>query len=108
MRNIKDQKLLYHLTCLDNVPSILDQGLLPRSKVDRFTDVADSEIIRSRQDLHLEHKVPFHFFAGNPFDGRVQKDHPGKQFVLFTVHRDVAAGNNWEVIPCHPPCLRYF
>ena len=102
MRNIKEQKLIYHLTCLDNVPAILDQGLLPRSQVTRFTDVADSEILSGRANLGLEHKVPFHFFAGNPFDGRVQKDHPDKEFVLFTVHRELAAGNNWEIIPFHP------
>ena len=102
MADIKDQKLLYHLTSLNNVPAILDQGLLPRSQVQRFTDVADKEILKDRERLGLEHKVPFHFFAGNPFDGRVQKDHPDDEFVLFAVHRNIAAGNNWQIIPCHP------
>jgi RNA:NAD 2'-phosphotransferase (TPT1/KptA family) len=29
--NIRDGKLLYHLTALDNLPSIIKNGLVPRS-----------------------------------------------------------------------------
>ena len=67
MADIKKQSLIYHLTSLENVPSILDQGLLPRSELTRFTDVADGDILSSREGLNLQNYVPFHFFARNPF-----------------------------------------
>ena len=55
--DIKKQSLIYHLTSLDNVPSILDQGLLPRSELTRFTDVADGDILSSREGLNLCHPL---------------------------------------------------
>jgi hypothetical protein len=64
--------------------------------------VADPEIIDGRGEHGLERYVPFHWFARNPFDGRVQRDHPGKTFVLITVRRTLAARENWPVIPRHP------
>ncbi|WP_276784196.1 DarT ssDNA thymidine ADP-ribosyltransferase family protein [Thalassolituus oleivorans] len=102
--DIKDQKLLYHLTDLDNLPSIFQRGLQPRSALlrDGFKDIADAEILEGRSKQQLDDYVPFHFFAGNPFDGRVQKDHPDGRFVLITVRRDIAKANNWKIIPTHP------
>ena len=84
--DIRAKKLIYHLTSLKNMASILETGLLPRSRLDGFVDVADPEIIESRKGLRLECHVPFHFFAKNPFDGRVQRDHSKKRFVLIPVH----------------------
>ena len=40
-----------------------------------FSDVADCDILESRRVFDLDTMVPFHFFARNPFDGRVQEDH---------------------------------
>lgn len=102
MADIQSQKLLYHLTDIDNLQGILEQGLLPRSQLANFSDVADSEIITSRRRLHLENYVPFHFYPGSPFDGRVQLDNRQKEFVLITVRRDFAQANGWKIIPCHP------
>ena len=45
---------------------------MPRAQLDNFLDVADHEILLSRAVHRLERYVPFHFFAGNPFDGRIQ------------------------------------
>ena len=100
--DIRAKKLIYHLTSLNNVASILDSGLLPRWRLDGFVDVADPEIIESRKELRLERHVPFHFFAKNPFDGRVQRDHPKKRFVLIAVQRHVARKRGWKIIPKHP------
>lgn len=100
--DIRAKKLIYHLTSLRNMRSILDNGLLPRSRLDRFVDVADPEIIEDRRRLRLERHVPFHFFAKNPFDGRVQRDHPRKQFALIAVQRGVARARGWKIIPKHP------
>lgn len=102
MADIQSQKLLYHLTDINNLPNIFKQGLLPRSQLANFSDVADGEIIISRRKLELENYVPFHFFAGSPFDGRVQLDHKQKEFVLITVRREIAEANGWKIIPCHP------
>lgn len=100
--DIRAKKLIYHLTSLKNMASILDSGLLPRSRLDGFVDVADPEIIESRKGLRLERHVPFHFFAKNPFDGRVQRDHPKKRFALIAVQRHVARTQGWKIIPRHP------
>lgn len=102
MPDIKDQKLLYHLTSAKNIGSILTEGLKPRAQLSRFDDVADQEIIAKRRALALENYVPFHWFARNPFDGAVQATRPTEQFVLITVRRTLAARQNWKVIPRHP------
>jgi hypothetical protein len=99
-----DGKLLYHLTALENLESILQNGLKSRASLQeqRFEDVADDDILDSRRHHDLEQFVPFHFFAKNPFDYGVQRAHPDKDFVLITVRRTVAQGNNWKVVPRHP------
>lgn len=102
MSSIKNGKLFYHLTDVDNLESIFQNGLLSRSNLNEFSDVADSEIIDSRRQLQLEQYVPFHFYAGSPFDGRVQLDNRDKSFVLITVRRDHAQAQGWKVIPKHP------
>lgn len=102
MPDIKDQKLLYHLTSLKNLESILSAGLQPRSKLKGFQDVAEHEILQKRAALGLENYVPFHWFARNPFDGGVQSVRRGEPFVVITVQRTLASSQNWRVIPRHP------
>lgn len=46
--------------------------------------------------------VPFHWFVGNPFDGIVQKTHSATSFALIAVHRNLAAKENWKILPRHP------
>lgn len=108
MPAIKEQKLLYHLTSLNNVGSILDNGLQPRAGLKGFHDVADAEILAGRNEHGLENYVPFHWFSRNPFDGRVQKDRSNEDFVLITVRRALALGNNWKVLPKHPLAKQEF
>lgn len=100
--SIKDQRLLYHLTSLENLESILKHGLLPRSQLTDFTDVADSDIVTKRQAQKLQDYVPFHFFSKNPFDLAAQHTYKDKTFVLIAVRRDHASANNWQIIPRHP------
>jgi hypothetical protein len=102
VRNIKEQKLLYHLTSVENLDGIFLEGLKPRSDLTVFADVADSEILKKRQPLGLNRYVPFHWFAGNPFDGSVQINRPESIFVLISVYRSFAKQNGWKVIPRHP------
>lgn len=108
MASIKEQKLLYHLTSLDNVGSILDNGLMPRSALNGFHDVADTEILARRAEHGLGNYVPFHWFSRNPFDGRVQSDRPDEDFVLLTVRRAFAMARNWKVLPKHPLARQEF
>ena len=59
MLSIREQKLLYHLTSLNNVDSILDSGLQPRSALNGFHDIADAEILAGRAEHGLDNYVLF-------------------------------------------------
>lgn len=100
--SIRNGKLLYHLTSIDNIQGIIRDGLMPRAELGDFDDVADQEIIGHRQLHQLDSKVPFHFFAKNPFDGIVQATNAEKAFVLIAVKRTLAQRLNWKIIPRHP------
>ncbi len=100
--NIKEQKLIYHMTDKMNLESILSEGIKPRCQLSRFSDVADLEILEKRKRLKLDEKVPFHFFANNPFDGGVVKANPTMTFVILSVLRTHPKVENWQVIPRHP------
>lgn len=101
--SIKEGKLLYHLTSITNIKSILVDGIKPRSSLDTvFKDVAEQEIIDFRNENSISNTIPFHFFAGTPFSGRVQIDNPDEEFVYITVHRDIAKKNNFRIFPTHP------
>lgn len=102
MADIKEQKLLYHLTALENLGNIFQGGLKPRAQLQGFKDVADAEILKKRQTLGLENYVPFHWFAANPFDGSVQGNKRDTQFVVISIRRSFAIENDWKVIPRHP------
>ena len=61
---VRDQKLLYHLTSINNIESIFEKGLLARSCLsDDFDDVADPDIIAKRKKMGILDKIPFHFFS---------------------------------------------
>ena len=98
--NIRNQKLLYHFTSIDNLASIDQNGLLARNEPYEFTDVAGHDILQKRGDL--ANYVPFHFFANNPFDRAVQDLHENDAFIYLTVQRSFAQDNNWPVKPEHP------
>jgi hypothetical protein len=98
----KQGKLLYHITDIENLDSILRNGLAPRNKVDSFSDVADPEIISHRKRLGMLEYVPFHFFAPTPFAGAVQIDHPEKTFIYICIQRSYAKQNRFKIISKHP------
>jgi hypothetical protein len=98
----KNGKLLYHFTALSNLEAILSYGLISRENVKTFDDVADNKIIEHRQSIGLNNYVPFHFFAGTPFDGSVQCSFPEKAFVYITIQRSFAEKNSFLVLKRHP------
>ncbi len=104
---IEDGKLLYHITAIDNLNKIIKTGLKSRKSLTDdenagFTDVADKNILKGREEHSLNKMVPFHFFANNPFDGKVKKDKNKTEFCIITVARSYAIDNNWLIIPKHP------
>lgn len=101
----REGKLIYHITALRNLESILVDGLSPRSVVDSFTDVADNEIIEHREKHDLNKFVPFHFIGGSPFAGAVQSAYPSEEFVYITLSRETAKAKNFKILTKHPLAL---
>lgn len=101
----KEGKLIYHLTSIDNLESIFEKGLLSRNDLESFTDIANEEIIKHREEKGLNNLIPFHFFGANPFDGAVQKKHCDKKFVFITIQRTYAKSNGFKILVKHPLSL---
>ncbi len=106
MQDIRDGKLLYHLTRLDNFDSILEKGLLSRRFVKdnriSFYDVADSEIITKRTLLSLDDYIPFHFHPYSSFDVAVKSTYSDTEFIYICITRDLARLNKFKILPKHP------
>lgn len=102
-------KFLYHITHLDNLPSILQHGLLSRKELLEtgtidFIDIADPGIL-SKRELYTESLskfVLFHFYAKNPFDGAVCKKYGSENMVIITLNRELHKSNKFLIIPSHP------
>lgn len=104
--NTRNKKLLYHLTRLDNMPSIIDNGLLSREDVRKrkltYHDVADPEIISRRKLLGLDVFIPFHFHPYSAFDVAVKRSHPDDKFVYITIRRELASLAGFKILTRHP------
>ncbi len=102
----KDGKLLYHLTKLENLDSILRNGLLPRKVIIEnsivFQDVADGEIISKRAELGLDGYTPFHFHPYSAFDAAVKHTYDPQKMIYICINRELARDNNFKVLPKHP------
>ncbi|CVN54338.1 DarT ssDNA thymidine ADP-ribosyltransferase family protein [Bacillus altitudinis] len=106
IHNIKTGKLLYHLTRLSNLDSILEHGLISRKLVKdngvRFFDIADSEIISKRTELGLDEYTPFHFHPYSSFDVAVKSTYEDEEFMYICITRDLAKHNKFKILPTHP------
>lgn len=102
----KNQNLLYHLTKLSNLESIIEHGLLPRRKVIqqriRFGDIADAGIISKRQELGLDRYTPFHFHPYSAFDVAVKNKYRGEDMIYLCIGRQTARQNGYQILPKHP------
>lgn len=102
----RNGKLLYHLTRLDNLDSILKHGLVPRKAVIDynlyFLDVANQEIISKRTELGLDIYTPFHFHPYSSFDVAVKNTYFNENFIYICISRDDAMHNNFKILPRHP------
>lgn len=106
IEDVRDRKLLYHLTKLENIQSIIENGLLSRKKVlDKgcsFSDVADAEILDGRDEYDLDSYVPFHFHPYSAFDAAVKSKYDTHEFIYICVKRDFARKKGFLVLPQHP------
>lgn len=105
-RNYREGKLLYHVTALENLESILKNGLLSRVKAEKEglirTDVADKEIIRKRRELGILDSVPFHFFEPTPFTDCIFKGKKETTFITISIQRKLAEEKNFRIATRHP------
>lgn len=105
LENAKNGKLLYHLTKLENLESILENGLLWRKIVKDnnigFEDVADSEIITKRTNLGLDEFTPFHFHPYSAFDVAVKNNYQ-EEFIYICITRALAQKKDFKILPVHP------
>lgn len=105
-KSIKDGCLLYHQTKLNNLESIIKNGLLSRAKIISqnlpFEDVADPQIIEERIENGLDVFVPFHFHPRTTFDYKIRYDHPDESFIFLCMYRDRAKNCNALILPAHP------
>lgn len=113
--NVREGKLLYHLTKLSNMESIIRKGLFPRRYLlDHdcgFADVADPQIIDKREELGLDIYTPFHFHPYSAFDVAVKNVNAGEKFVYICIKRALAQFNNFKILIKHPlsesDCILY-
>ena len=102
----KNQNLLYHLTKLSNLKSIIDYGMLPRRKLIEqrlgFGDIADAQIISKRQELGLDIYTPFHFHPYSAFDVVVKHKYQNEDMIYLCITRRKAQLDNYKILPKHP------
>lgn len=102
----KTGKLLYHLTKLENLESIIENGLLPRKEVIKqrikFGDIANADIISKRTELGLDLYTPFHFHPYSAFDVAVKHTYQGQNMIYLCLDRELAKQNNFKILPMHP------
>ncbi len=106
LEGVRNKKLLYHLTTLDNMESIVKYGLLSRKQVKsqniKYNDIADAEIISKREELGLDGYVPFHFHPYSAFDVAVKNSKADTKFVYVTIRRELAEVAGYKVLIKHP------
>lgn len=101
-------KLLYHITHLDNLSSILEYGLMPRSTLlankYKFVDIADPDILSKREEYQtaLSQFVLFHFYPKNPFDCAVCNSYGSDNMAIIAIRRSLYREYDFHIIPSHP------
>lgn len=108
-KKIKDGKLFYHVTAIENLENIFKHGLLSRDDAIKQNllnvDIADSKIIEKRKELDILKYVPFHFFEPTAFTGAVFNSYPNKSFCSIAILREFAKNRNYKICTAHPLSL---
>jgi hypothetical protein len=101
-------KLLYHITHINNIESILKYGLMSRKEAKKrqikFEDIADHDILSKRDSYKtdLSEYVLFHFYPKNPFDGAVCQKYGSENMAIITIQRKLYKNYKFYIIPSHP------
>lgn len=92
-------KALYYITHIDNIPSILEHGILSHEAVERrhipFTPIYDGAIVSHRHERfapdgnNLWHFANLYFQPRNPMLYRVMNEKTAKKIVIFAVNPSV-------------------
>lgn len=105
MGKIESGLLLYHLTKLSNLDSIIENGLVSRKILEEnntdFEDVANPLIMDKRKEFGLDKYIPFHFHPYSSFDVAVKNSHDD-EFVYICILRILAKDNEFLILPKHP------
>jgi hypothetical protein len=106
MAKIQNMKLLFHLTKLSNLDSIIKIGLASRKLLFEhrvlFSDVADPKIMDKRRELGLDGYVPFHFHPYSSFDAAVKYGNQDEPLIYICIEREFARENRFLILPRHP------
>ncbi len=109
IENVKNQKLLYHLTQVDNFQSIVHNGMLPRKTIIEnhvhFSNVANMDIINKRTELGLDAFTPFHFHPYSAFDVAVKNTYDAQRMMYMCIKRSLARDKAFKILPKHPLSL---
>lgn len=107
----RDDKM-YHMTHIDNVESIIQNGLMSRNALNAknvpFEDVADVEIISKRHNCieDLANFVLFHFDLDNAFDYNVCRRKGCNNMVILAIARPQYWSQEYKshayIFPTHP------
>lgn len=112
LENAKSGKLLYHLTELKNLDSIIRFGLVPRKVLREntveFEDIANPEIIVKRKKMGLDEYIPFHFHPYTAFDLAVKRQHQNDEMIYICISRELARRNHFKILPRHPLSLEEY
>lgn len=112
LATVKTGRLLYHLTDINNLPSIIKHGLLPRTELQKlktkFSDIANHGIIQERKNTNLDRYIPLHFHPYSAFDTIVKRSHPKTNFIYLCITRDFAKQKGFLILPKHPLSKTYF
>ena len=108
-KKIKDGFLFYHITAINNLPTIFTNGLCSRHYINKTNfqkiNIARDDIIQKRKELEILNYVPFHFFEPTAFAGVIFKDNPGITFCTITIKRSLAKDKNFKICTAHPLSL---
>lgn len=103
-RKTIDRKIIYHLTSIDNLESILENGLMSRDMLLHnsfcFKDIANEDIVNKREAKNINNYVPFHFNPYSAFDTYVK--HHNDNLIYICVLKDFAKINKFRIIINHP------
>ena len=105
---------MWHLTDINNLPSILNHGLLSRNILNernlKYIDNSPRDLTAKRDRLGMNSFVPFHFIPSNPYDlYEFQKNKNCTDSFCYITVEDKTAEKLGAMIeieyPNHKPCL---